>query len=222
MDGRMSLNMPVDAQVKPPSEGGGDDDIGSFLARIQAGDQDAARELLRRYEAEVRLVVRRQLPRLLRSRFDSLDFLQSVWGDFFQRVQSGPAEFTDSRHLVGFLARAAKNKVIDEYRRAASQKQDMHREEPIWTEGGRPRELPGRDESPSKVVEAREAFDRLQELLPEDRRHVLTLKANGLSSREIGEQLGISERTVQRVLEDLRRRANLDEGSHQDDPDGDL
>ena len=36
----------------------------------------------------------------------------------------------EGRHdLAAFLARAAKNKVIDEYRRAASRKQDMHREE---------------------------------------------------------------------------------------------
>src|SRR4030081_257504 len=100
-------------------------DIPAFLARIQSGDEEAARDLLTRYEAEVRLVVRRQLPRLLRSRFDSLDFLQSVWGSFFHRVRTGPSEFEDSRHLVAFLARAAKNKVIDEYRRAGSQKGDM-------------------------------------------------------------------------------------------------
>jgi RNA polymerase sigma-70 factor (ECF subfamily) len=36
------------------------------------------------------------------------------------------------------------------------------------------------------------------------------LKAEGLSSRDIGERLGISERTVQRVLEDLRRRAEAE------------
>ena len=116
-----------------------------FLERIRAGDEEAARELLGRYEAEVRLVVRRQLPRLMRSRFDSLDFLQSVWGSFFRRVRGGrgPADFEDSRHLVAFLARAAKNKVIDEYRRAGSQKQDMHREEPLWVDGHRPRELAG-------------------------------------------------------------------------------
>src|SRR6476659_4117212 len=124
-------------------------DIAGLLARIQAGDESAARELLARYEAEVRLVVRRQLPRLLRSRFDSLDFLQSVWGSFFRRVRSGPAEFEDSRHLVAFLARAAKNKVIDEYRRAASRKQDMHREEPLWTDGDRPRDLTAHGDTPS-------------------------------------------------------------------------
>jgi RNA polymerase sigma-70 factor (ECF subfamily) len=184
-------------------------DLPGFLARIQAGDEDAARELLARYEAEVRLVVRRQLPRLLRSRFDSLDFLQSVWGSFFRRVRSGhgPAEFEDSRHLVAFLARAAKNKVIDEYRRAASRKQDMHREEPLWTEGNRPKDLPAQIDSPSELAQAREVFGRLRDALPESKRCILELKAEGLSSRDIGERLGISERTVQRVLEELRRRA---------------
>lgn len=182
------------------------DDITTFLARVRAGDEEAARELLTRYEAEVRLVVRRQLPRLLRSRFDSLDFLQSVWGSFFRRVRSGPSEFEDSRHLVAFLARAAKNKVIDEYRRAASRKQDMHREEPLWGEAGRPKDVTGQNDTPSEVAQAHEVFDMLQALLPEDRRSVLDLKAEGLSSRDIGERLGLSERTVQRVIEDLRRR----------------
>src|SRR5262249_40948813 len=65
-------------------------ELTDFLRRIQAGDDGAARELLSRYEAEVRLVVRRQLPRLLRSRFDSLDFLQSVWGSFFRRMRTAP------------------------------------------------------------------------------------------------------------------------------------
>jgi RNA polymerase sigma factor (sigma-70 family) len=185
-------------------------DIDAFLARIQAGDEAAARELLTRYEAEVRLVVRRQLPRLLRSRFDSLDFLQSVWGSFFRRVRSGPAKFEDSRHLVAFLARAAKNKVIDEYRRAASRKQDMHREEPLWADGTRPKEVAADIDTPSELAQANEVFVRLRELLPAERRTILELKAEGLSSQDIGERLGISERTVQRVLEDLRRRVELE------------
>jgi RNA polymerase sigma factor (sigma-70 family) len=194
--------------VDPPRDEEGD--ITGFLARIQSGDEAAARELLTRYEAEVRLVVRRQLPRLLRSRFDSLDFLQSVWGSFFRRVRSGPAEFEDSRHLVAFLARAAKNKVIDEYRRAASRKQDMHREEPLWTDGARPKEVAADNDTPSEVAQAREIFVRLRDLLPLERRTILELKADGLSSRDIGERLGISERTVQRVLEDLRRRVEAE------------
>ncbi len=155
-------------------------------------------------------MVRRQLPRLLRSRFDSLDFLQSVWGSFFRRMRSAPTEFEDSRHLVAFLARAAKNKVIDEYRRAGSRKNDMHREEPLWADGRRARDLPDPIDSPSEVAEAHEVFGRLRELVPEEKRSILEMKAEGLSSKDIGERLGISERTVQRVLEDLRRRVETE------------
>jgi RNA polymerase sigma-70 factor (ECF subfamily) len=186
----------------------GNDDLRTFLKRIEQGDEDAARDLLTRYEAEVRLVVRRQLPRLLRSRFDSLDFLQSVWGSFFQKVREGGAEFEDTRHLVAFLARAAKNKVIDEYRKAASRKQDMHREEPLWAEDERPRDFQATDDTPSQVAQAGETLGKLRQLIPADRAEVLELKAQGLSSREIGDRLGVSERTVQRVIEDLRRRAS--------------
>ena len=173
------------------------------------------RELLQRFEPEVRLVVRRQLPRLLRSRFDSLDFLQSVWGSFFRRMRSSPTEFEDSRHLVAFLARAAKNKVIDEYRRAASHKHNMHREEPLWGEGGRAREVADSNDSPSEVAEAHEALGRMRELVPEEKRSILELKAEGFSSKDIGERLGISERTVQRVLEELRRRMETEWGSEE-------
>ncbi len=191
----------------------GESELTDFLRRIQAGDESAARELLSRFEAEVRLVVRRQLPRLLRSRFDSLDFLQSVWGSFFRRMRTAPTEFEDSRHLVAFLARAAKNKVIDEYRRAASRKQDMHREEPLWGDGMRPRDVPDPIDSPSEVAQAREVIVRLRELMPADRRAILEMKAEGLSSKDIGERLGISERTVQRVLEELRRRMETEWGT---------
>lgn len=181
--------------------------IHNLLARIKEGDEDAARELLCRYEAKVRLVVTRQLPRLLRSRFDSLDFLQSVWGSFFQKIRTGPNDLHEEKNLVAFLAWAARNKVIDEYRRAATQRQDVRRETALPVEGLGGKPLARRDETPSQVAQARETYGRLRDLLPENRRIILELKAEGFSSREIGEQLGLSERTVQRVLDDLRRRA---------------
>ncbi|MHB1556709.1 MAG: RNA polymerase sigma factor [Isosphaeraceae bacterium] len=182
-------------------------DIKALLGRIRDGDESAARELLARYESQVRLVVRRQLPRLLRSRFDSIDFLQSVWATFFRRLRAGPERFEDPRFLVGFLARVAKNKIIDQYRLAASRKQDMHREEPLSSAGRLSRELVAHQDSASELAEANEAYDRLNDLLPDDRRELLGLKLTGLSNRDIADRLGLSERTIRRVLEDLRRRA---------------
>ena len=82
----------------------------------------------------------------------------------------------------------------------------MHREEPLWLDGRRPRDVPDPIDSPSEVAEAHEVLVRLCELMPVGRRTILEMKAQGLSSKDIGEKLGISERTVQRVLEELRRR----------------
>src|SRR5271167_2852245 len=101
-----------DVMKSAESDGRRPGSIQELLARIQNGDDGAARELLNRYESKVRMVVRRQLPRLLRSRFDSLDFLQSVWGSFFHKIRTGPNDLDEERNLITFLAWAARNKVI--------------------------------------------------------------------------------------------------------------
>jgi len=182
--------------------------IQELLARIKNGDDDAARELLTRYEPKIRLVVRRQLPRLLRSRFDSLDFLQSVWGSFFHKIRTGENDLDEEQNLITFLAWAARNKVIDEYRRAGTQKQNINREEPLESKRDKDVCLTAGD-TPSQLAQARETYQRLRDLLPDDRQVILELKAAGYSCREIGDRIGMSERTVQRVLEDLKGRARL-------------
>ena len=119
--------------------------------------------------------------------FDSQDFVQSIWGSFFRRIKSSPTELEGTENLIGFLARAARNKVIDEYRRASSRKQDMRREESMW-EGAEPRELADGSDTPIEVAEASEALNRLRDMLPEDRRTILDLKAEGRSTGEIAAQ----------------------------------
>jgi len=65
-------------------------DIADLIARVRAGDQAAAAELVRDYEPHVRRAVRIQLrdPRL-RSVFDSADICQSVMASFFARLALG-------------------------------------------------------------------------------------------------------------------------------------
>ena len=66
--------------------------------------------------------------------------------------------------------------------------------------------LPTRTTRRARWPRLNEALGRMRELVPEEKRSILELKAEGYSSKDIGERLGISERTVQRVLEELRRR----------------
>ncbi|HZY85770.1 MAG TPA: helix-turn-helix domain-containing protein, partial [Gemmataceae bacterium] len=53
----------------------------TLLERLCRGDDQAAEQVFRTYEPYLRKVVRRQLPTRLRSKFDSLDIVQSVWAD---------------------------------------------------------------------------------------------------------------------------------------------
>jgi len=199
--------------------------LAELLQRLKNGDDSAATLILDRYEAQVRLVVRRCLPRVLRSRFDSQDIMQSVWRSFFQRLrgevveddhavsQPAPGDPSlvvgDSSQLFAFLSRMAKNKVIDQYRRETTQKADIHRQCTISDENGHEMDPPSSAESPEELVTAADELSHWRSLVPQNRRVLLDMKAYGLSSKEIGDQLGISERTVQRVLEDLRHRLEL-------------
>jgi RNA polymerase sigma-70 factor (ECF subfamily) len=135
-----------------------------------------------------------------------------VWGSFFFKIRTGSNDLLEEQNLITFLAWAARNKVIDEYRRAATQRQDIKREERLDCLEDRELCLASGD-TPSQLAQAHETYDRLRELLPEDQQVILELKASGHSSKEIGQRLGVSERTVQRVLESLRVRARFGDRS---------
>lgn len=55
-----------------------DDDFFYLIGRVREGSEDAAWQLVERYGGHIRRTVRRALDPRLRSKFDSLDFVQSV------------------------------------------------------------------------------------------------------------------------------------------------
>ena len=59
-------------------------DFPSLMQQISMGSEDAAWELVERYGELIRRAVRRVLNKKLRSKFDSLDFVQLVWSSFFR------------------------------------------------------------------------------------------------------------------------------------------
>ncbi len=234
LDGKDPGRMSALKSTAIVSQSGSSDDCGAdclaeLLGRLRSGDQSAATEILERYEAQVRLVVRRCLPRVLRSRFDSQDIMQSVWRSFFQRISGEPVEdqhgiaesgvdatleFKESSQLFAFLSRMARNKVIDQYRRETTQKTDIHRLRTIHGDSRADLDLADEAETASELLEAADELSHWRSLVPEGRQVLIDLKAEGHTSKEIGDKLGISERTVQRVLEDLRVRLERRRNDH--------
>ena len=106
------------------------EELAGLLTRVRAGDETATRILLQSFEDDVRKAVRGRLPRALRTQFDSMDFVQSVWQSFFSSCDQDPEAFQDARHLRGYLAGVARNKVLEVHRqRTRTKKYDMNREE---------------------------------------------------------------------------------------------
>ena len=103
-----------------------DEDLAGLIEQAKAGDEFALRDLLSRCEEDVRMVVRARLPRALRSQFDSMDFVQAVWQSVFTGPDRDLGRFENVRHLRGFLAGVAQNKVFEEHRRRTrTQKYDL-------------------------------------------------------------------------------------------------
>src|SRR5215470_2056792 len=109
-------------------------DYTAFVRRIRAGDQEAAAELVRRYEPEIRLMVRTWLrlrdPRLRRV-FDSLDVCQSVLASFFVRAAVGAYDLDEPRQLVQLLVGMARNKLSEQVKHHQRHRRDVRRVEAV-------------------------------------------------------------------------------------------
>src|SRR5262245_24000760 len=80
-----------------------------LIRRIQGGERAAVDELLQRYGKHVLRAVRRKLHPRIRSKFDSLDFVQDVWASFFIQ-EAHRCNFDRPEALIQFLENMARNK----------------------------------------------------------------------------------------------------------------
>ncbi|WP_337175798.1 sigma-70 family RNA polymerase sigma factor [Paludisphaera sp.] len=185
-------------------------DVADLVARARAGDQEAIRAFVLRYEDELRQMARGRLPRRLRGQLESMDIVQAVWQSFFTEAGAGPKDFENSRHLRGFLAGMVRNKVYEQDRRLTrTEKYAIAREEPLYVRRGDrevAREVPAHDPTPSQNVQARDRLALLTAGRPEREAEILRLRRDGMTVDDIAARLGVNEKTVRRAIEAARVR----------------
>jgi RNA polymerase sigma-70 factor (ECF subfamily) len=184
-----------------------------FLGRIRAGDQEAAAELVRRYEPAIRLEVRRRLhdPNLF-PLFDSLDICQSVLASFFVRVAVGAYDLEQPGQLLALLVAMARNKLTSHIRQQHRQRRDSRRRaghaEDLLAEcaGGPP---------PDRLVAGKELLARVRQELSAEERQLADLRVEGLTWPEVAAQLGgepqARRRQLRRALDRVARQLGLEE-----------
>jgi RNA polymerase sigma-70 factor (ECF subfamily) len=177
-----------------------------LMARLGAGDEAAAAEVFDRFAQRLRALARSRLDRLLRPKLDAEDVLQSVYRSFFRRTAEGQYELEGWDSLWGMLTVITLRKCGRRLRYFRSACRDVHREVvlPAGDEGRA--EAVGRDPTPSEAARLAETLEQVMRDLTERERSILALSLQGYTTAEISDQVGRTERTVQRVLQRVRRR----------------
>lgn len=182
---------------------GQNDDFRRLLKEVQSGSHEATRELIESYGPHIIRAVRRKLNKAIRPKFDSIDFVQSVWAAVF----AAPRPLTDFEgpgQFVGYLAALAHHKVIDEIRRRMeSEGYNVNREQSLNGSVQDAGQFPDSQPSPSQVAVAEELWARMLRGKPECHRRILQLRRERNSYQQIADQVGVNEKTVRRVIQAL-------------------
>jgi RNA polymerase sigma-70 factor (ECF subfamily) len=187
-----------------------DPSFADVMARLRAGQNDAATQVFNRFASRLLTLARKQLDPLVLQKVDPEDVVQSVFRSFFVHNISGRfGEFESWDNLWGMLVVLTQWKCgrrMDYFHAAC---RDVDREVSA--------EVPARDESyadlgvrddeptPAEAAMLTDTVERLMKCLEGSHREVLTLSLQGYAPAEISGQLGCTERTVYRVLERVKQ-----------------
>jgi RNA polymerase sigma-70 factor (ECF subfamily) len=182
---------------------------------LRAGSEDAATQLYLRYARRLQQLARARCSPDLARRIDADDIVQSVFTSFFRGVVQGFYDVMTGEEAWRLLLVIALNKIRAKgnFHRAA--RRDVRRTagaEALHDDG-----LPDPEADATALTSLRLVIDEVLAALPEDHRQIVLLRIEEYQVDEIAERTRRSRRTVERVLQDFRRRLTrvLEEEGHE-------
>lgn len=174
-----------------------------LLAEWKRGNQRAADVLYRRYLTRLTALARSRLSRNLSRRIEADDIVMSVWRSFFVAVEARGLHVPSDDDLWPLLATITLRKIARQAARQHAQQRDVRVEELM----GEPvvlSQIVARDPSPEEAAMMVDEVASLMARLQSDEREVVSRRLQGEEQAAIANALGISERTVRRVLARVR------------------
>ena len=190
-----------------------------LVRRVRGGEEEAAVELVRRYEPiirrQVRVWLRMQDPRLRRI-FDSMDVCQSVLASFFVRVAHGQYDLEKPDQLAGLLVGIARHKLLHEVERHQSVKRDVRRDRAEVTEASVEPSIASPDPSPSRYAYGKELLAEFRRRLSSEERQLAERRGDGQGWVAIASDLGgtpeARRKQLTRALDRVSRELGIDSG----------
>lgn len=190
------------------------DSFSHFLQRIRAGDEQAADELVRRYESLIRCEIRLHMtdPKLGRL-VDSLDICQSVLASFFVRAAAGQYDLDRPQDLLNLLIRMARNKLASQARRQKARAADQQR-----TASDALDRVGTSEPGPGRIAAGRELLEEVRRRLSDDERQIADLRAQEMAWQEVADALGGTaegrRKQLARALDRVAQELGLAEDAH--------
>lgn len=178
-----------------------------LMEQLKAGDQDAATEIFHRYSRRLIGLAASRLPRSVQAKEDPEDAYASAMKSFFARQKKGEFEPESWDELNTLLSYLTVCKVDRRIRKYLTGKRDVRRESaPAADDAGEVMqwESAAPDPTPAEAAETAETIKAVLAKLDPASQQILTLRLQGYSSSEIAASVGKSERTVFRVVDEIR------------------
>ena len=186
------------------------DSFEEVTGRLRAGHPSAAEEVFLRYTHRLVGLARKRLPAEVARKVGPDDVMQSVFNSFFARFEKGQfdqiGDWNEFWRLLAHITALKCNHKIAEFH---AQRRDVRREvnfQKATDESGPTWEAESPDPTASEAAMLVELVDvLLRDLDPRDQR-IIQLALEGQRPSQIAKEVERSERTVERVLEKLRKR----------------
>lgn len=175
-----------------------------WIDGLRTGDALVLTEFMDQYRPALERLASRRIKPGLQRRVGPETVAQSVCRTFLRRAGEGQFELADGDALWRLLCAIALTKVREKVRYHGRQKRSADREVPI--EGVR-RETPEvSGPSAEETVAFEEQLEQAVAGFSDEERRIFDFRLQDLTQAEIAEEVGVSERTVRRVLKRLEAR----------------
>lgn len=175
----------------------------SLLRRFRGGDSDAATEIYIKYAEKLMHLAENKTGQDLKSRLDPEDMVQSVFRTFFRRVSDGQYDVPEGDELWKLLLVIGLNKIRNQATHHRAFKRDVKRTK--VDVGDLELSYPAKsDETSLHILEL--TIQELLKPLPEEYQVIIELRVAGHEVQEIAERSGRSKRTVERILQEFRKK----------------
>ena len=185
------------------------------LQRLRAGEPEAVREFVAKYEPFIRRSIRRRLAGTpFQAAADSVDVCQSALGSFLNRCAAGEFEFANAQAMENLIFTIAQRKLSMLVRHESAQCRERQRTVSL----GEHRETAACSSSdPHAPVISADLLDQVEHNLPAVEQRLFQLRRLGMGWETIANTESTTAVVLRKRLSRALRRAALELGMDLDD-----